>query len=73
MPQSIVLSKKSVIFYVDTLFVGKNVDIFIDEDYVLTAKVGKKGIIKVSKKHKIGKVIQDAINMGENLRLMLKD
>lgn len=67
------ISKKSVIFYVDTLFVGKSVDIFIDEDYVLTAKVGKKGIIKVSKKHKIGKVIQDAINVGENLRLTLKD
>jgi ATPase len=66
------ITKKNVMFYVDTIFVGKDADIFIDEDYVLTAKVGKKGIIKVSKKHKIGKVLQDAINMNEDLRLVLK-
>lgn len=66
------ISKKGVMFYVDKLFVGKDVDIFIDEDYVLTAKVGKKGIVKISKKHKIGKVLQDAINMNEDLKLVLK-
>ncbi len=66
------INNKNVMFYVDTIFVDKNVDIFIDQDYVLTAKVGKKGIIKVGKKHKIGKVLQDAVNMKEDLKLVLK-
>ncbi|MBI2142119.1 Flp pilus assembly complex ATPase component TadA, partial [Candidatus Woesearchaeota archaeon] len=36
-------SKKHVMLIIDKLFAGKNVNIFIDEDYLLTANVGKEG------------------------------
>ncbi len=64
-------SKKHVILNVDEAFANKNVNIFIDEDYVMTANVGKKGIVKISMKNKVGKMLAENINAGENVRLVL--
>ena len=50
----------------------KDVDILLDEDYLLTVKVSKKGIIKINKNNKIGKIIVNSLNMGERLRLITK-
>ncbi|MBI2141920.1 hypothetical protein HYU15_00330, partial [Candidatus Woesearchaeota archaeon] len=43
----------------------------IDEDYLLTANVGKEGIVKISMKNKIGKMVAEAVNMHEKLRVVL--
>ncbi len=64
-------SKKHVILYVDKSLVNRNVSIFIDDDYLLTANVGKEGIIKITMKNKIGKLIADTVNTGEKLKLVL--
>ncbi len=64
-------SKKHVMLIIDKLFAGKNVNIFIDEDYLLTANVGKEGIVKISMKNKIGKMVAEAVNMHEKLRVVL--
>ena len=53
----------------DRFLEKKNVNIYVDNDYLLTANVGKEGVIKVSKKHKIGRILVDAINMGEGIRI----
>ncbi len=65
------ITKKKVVFSVDTKYAGKNVNIHVDNDYIITVNVGKDGDIKVNRKHKIGKILTDAINMGEKIRLVL--
>ncbi len=64
-------SKKHIILTVDRLFANKNVSIFVDGDYLMTANVGKEGIVKITMKNKIGKVIADAVSMKENVKLVL--
>ncbi len=63
------ISKKHVVFTVDGIFANKNVKIYADEDYVMTANVGKDGIFKISRKNKIGKVITDAVSSGSGLKV----
>ena len=52
--------------------VNRDIDIFVQGDYLLTAKVGKTGIIKVHKNNKIGRILVDAVNMGEKIKLVPK-
>ena len=65
------IKKKSIIFYLDMQFKDKNIDIYINDDYLLTAKSGKSGLIKIKKNNKIARILVDAINAGENIKLML--
>ncbi|MBT4541058.1 Flp pilus assembly complex ATPase component TadA [Candidatus Woesearchaeota archaeon] len=65
------IGKKSIIFDTDPKHVGKEVDIVVNGDYLLTAKVSKKARVKVRKDNKIGKIIVDAINIGEEVELVL--
>jgi len=65
------ISKKHVVFTVDNLFANKNVNVYVDEDYVMTANVGKDGVFKISKKNKIGKVISDAVSSGTGLKVTI--
>ncbi|MBI2144310.1 Flp pilus assembly complex ATPase component TadA [Candidatus Woesearchaeota archaeon] len=63
------IGKKHVAFSVDSMFANKNVKIYVDEDYILTANVGKDGVFKISRKNKIGKVIADAVSSGSGLKV----
>ncbi|MBI3036685.1 Flp pilus assembly complex ATPase component TadA [Candidatus Woesearchaeota archaeon] len=63
------IGKKHVVFSVDGIFANKNVKIYADDDYVMTANVGKDGIFKISRKNKIGKVIADAVSSGSGLKV----
>jgi len=65
------IKKKNIIFYLDMQFKDKNIDIYINDDYLLTAKSGKSGLIKIKKNNKIARILVDAINAGENIKLML--
>ena len=40
-------------------------------DYLLTAKVGKKGKVRIRKNNKMGKIIVNAVNSGEKVELMI--
>ncbi len=64
-------SKKHVMLAVDKSLANKNLNIFIDDDYLLTANVGKEGMLKISMKNKIGKLIANAVNLKEKLKLVL--
>jgi ATPase len=66
------IMKKGVVFEVGHEALGRDVDIFVGDDYLLTAKVGKTGIIKVHKNNKIGRILMDAVNMGDKIRLVAK-
>lgn len=63
------ITKKKVLFNVDRALSGKNVNIYADGDYILTVNVGKEGAIKINRKHKIGKILTDAINMGDKIKV----
>ena len=65
------ISKKHVVFQVDNMFSSKNVNIYADGDYVMTANVGKDGIFKVSRDNKIGKIITDAVSSGSGLKVTI--
>ena len=65
------ISQKNINFFLEGTMKGKDVDIYVGDDYLLTAKVGKSGVIKINKKNKIGKILLDAINIGEKVRLVV--
>ena len=63
------IGKNNIIFLVDYRYIGKDADIVINKDYLMTTKIGKKGRIKIRKDNKIGKVIGDALDSGEGVEL----
>ncbi|MAG15482.1 ATPase [Candidatus Woesearchaeota archaeon] len=64
------IGKKHVVFEVDESLSNKSVNIYVDDDYVMTAQVGKRGIIKLSRKNKIGNMITDAVN-SDRIKLLI--
>ena len=50
---------------------AKDVDIHANGDYLLSAKVGKSGVIKIAKDNKIGRILVDAINVGEKIEVFV--
>ena len=65
------IHKNNIVFRLKMKYANHDVDIFLDRDYLLTARTGKKGIIKITKNNKIGKLIMNAINRGEALGLFV--
>ena len=65
------IKKKNIVFYLDMRFKNQDINIYVNDDYLLTAKSGKTGIIKIKKNNKIARILVDAINAGEKIKLML--
>ena len=65
------ITKNSVKFYMSGKYSGREVDIYIGEDYLLTAKTGKAGVINISKDNKIGSLLVKALNTGEKVKLFV--
>lgn len=64
------IKKNMVVFYLDIRMQNNDVDVYVGDDFLLTAKVGKTGIIKIKKDNKIGQIIINAINGGEKVKLV---
>lgn len=60
----------SLILFVDGRYSGKNLDVLIGDEYLLTVNVGKKGEIRIKKDNKIGKSILNAMNYREKVRVV---
>jgi ATPase len=65
----VAIYKSNITFMLSQEYANRDIDIYLDGDYLLTARTGKKGIIKISKNNKIGHLIVKAINSGEKLGL----
>jgi len=65
------IKKNSIVFYLDMKYKNKSMDIYVNNDYLLTAKSGKTGIIKIKKNNKIARILVDAINTGEKINIAL--
>jgi ATPase len=65
------VSKKYVQFMPVENYVKEEVDVYLNGQYLMSAKVGKKNIVKINKKNKVGKILVDAINTGEKIELKI--
>lgn len=61
----------AVTLLVDEEVIGRTVDIYIEDEFVLSSQVGKKARIKVDKRSEAGKKIVNAIISGQGMRLFL--
>jgi len=50
---------------------NRDVDIYVNEEFVLSAKAGKTGIIKIKKSNNIGRRLIEALNRKEKIRLVV--
>jgi len=64
------IGKKNVNLYIDDNTRNKVVNILINGNFHMTAKISKKGIIKIKKNSGPGRVIVDAINLGHDVELV---
>ncbi len=62
---------KSVIIEVDNRYADRALDLMVGDEYILTINVGPKGEVKFKKSKKIGKVLSDALRVGEQIRLLI--
>jgi len=65
------ITKKAILFMVEEKFINRDVKIYLQGDFLLAAKVGKNAVIKIQKKHKLGKLLIEAVNVGDEIKLMI--
>lgn len=61
----------AVTILVDEDVIGKTIDIYIDDEFVLSSQVGKKARVKVDKRSEAGKRVVNAIIAGQDMRLFI--
>ncbi len=69
-PYNLEIDKKSLRFNLDIKMQNKDVDVYLGDEFIMTAKAGKTGVIRVKKNNNIGKIILNALNKGEKARLV---
>ena len=69
-PFELKTKKNMISFFLNVEHQNKDVDIYINDEYLLTARSGKTGIIKIKKNNEIGSRLVNAINNGEKIRIM---
>ncbi|MEN6592278.1 MAG: ATPase, partial [Methanobacterium sp.] len=62
-----------VVLNFDKEFVGTPFDILVDEDYLFTATVGKKGNIKIKKDIELANIILDALKQNRSILARLRN
>lgn len=70
-PYKLEIDKKTIKLNLDIKMQHKDVDVYLNDEFLMTAKAGKTGLIKVKKNNNIGRVILDGVNRGEKLRLLI--
>ncbi len=65
------ITKKAIEFHVGAKNKNKEIDVVLDDEYLLSAKVGSSGIVKIHKKNKFGKIIEKAYNKREKIAIIL--
>lgn len=64
-PFNVKIDKKNILFQLGPEYSEKDTAVFVDDDFLLTAKTSKKGMIKISKTNKLGKMLIAAVNDGD--------
>ncbi len=70
-PYDIRVKKNQIIFELGIKMQNEDIDVYVGNEFVMTAKAGKTGIIKVKKDNNVGRVIMEEINKGGKVRLLV--
>ncbi|MBW3002014.1 PINc/VapC family ATPase [Candidatus Woesearchaeota archaeon] len=62
-------ASKYIEIYIGENLKGKDVDIYVANEYLATFNIGKKGIIRIKKSNPLGKAIMNAQKYGEKIRI----
>ncbi len=62
---------RKILLKVDPEYAGKNVAIYIKDDLLMTANIGKNGYIEIREEHKLGKTLKNALNQGHPVEVRL--
>ncbi len=65
------IKKNSIMFNLGIKMQNKDIDILLNNEFLLTAKAGKTGVIKIKKNNPLGRMLIKAYNNSEDIRLML--
>ncbi|MBW3013619.1 Flp pilus assembly complex ATPase component TadA, partial [Candidatus Woesearchaeota archaeon] len=63
------MASKYIEIHVGENLQGKDVDIYVENEYLATFNIGKKGLIKIKKNNPLGKAILNAQKYGEKIKL----
>jgi ATPase len=69
-PFEVIIKKNSILFQTGIKMQSKDLDVYLNDEFLLTAKAGKTGIIKIKKSNALGRMILQAYNSGEKIRLV---
>ena len=61
----------SITILVDDDIVGRTVDVYVEDEYILSSQVGKKARVKIDKRSESGKKILNAIIAGQEINVFL--
>ena len=70
-PFEIQIKKNSIMFNLGIKMQNKDVDILLNKEFLLTAKAGKTGVIKIKKNKPLGRMLIKAYNNSEGIRLVV--
>jgi ATPase len=62
-------SGSAITLLVDEEVIGRAVDLYIEDEYVLSSQVGKKARVKIDKRSEAGKQVFNAIVSGQEMRM----
>ena len=68
-PHELNQASKYLEIYIGEKMKGQDVDIYVQNEYLATFNIGKKGLIRIKKSNPIGKSILDAQKYGETVRI----
>jgi len=57
-------SKTHLLLHFPKKYKNSQVDLHIEEDYVMSGQISKDGTLKITKKHKMGKLLETAAKQG---------
>ena len=66
-------SKTAVILSVSREYTGMHADIYVDDEYITSTRIGKKGQIKIPKRSDVARNLMRLASSQNNIRLFLKD
>ena len=69
----IFIQKNKIIIQFDKKNAHKQADIYLEGDYLMTVQIGKKGIVELTTKNKIGKLLEKAIKNKEKIEIIVKE
>jgi predicted PilT family ATPase len=68
-PFDILISKGHIKFF--TNFVNTSVNIYVDNDFLMTAKISKKGQVSIKKSNALAKILTNAESEGKKIELRI--